>query len=185
MGKRSEFERLDQDRYLTPVEALAFLKPHLPERFTFCEPCAANGNLTRHLEKVGGRAVAQYDITPEHPDVQRGDARHILSIHLNGAELIITNPPWERAVLHAMILRFSRLGIPVWLLFDADWAFTDQGAQFMDWRHGRNRIHKIVVIGRLKWIEDSDDTGKDNAAWFLIGAPTSTPPAFFPRLDVG
>jgi len=28
--------------------------------------------------------------------------------------------------------------------------------------------HKIVSIGRVKWIEGSKSTGKDNCAWYLF-----------------
>lgn len=185
MGKRSSFERIAQDRYLTPANALTFLRPHLPSKFTFCEPCAADGNLTRLLERIGGRAVAQYDITPEAPGIRRKDARYLLSIDLNGADLIITNPPWDRPVLHAMILRFSRLGVPTWLLFDAGWVNSQQAIPLMDWARGANRIHKIVAGGRFKWIPGSDWSAKDDASWHLIGAPRAEPPHFYPRLDLG
>jgi len=33
----------------------------------------------------------------------------------------------------------------------------------------------IVAIGRVKWIEDSDTSGKDNACWYLFNSePTET-----------
>jgi hypothetical protein len=182
MGKRSDFERVPQDRYLTPWDAMRFLAPHLPKAFTFAEPCAADGQLIRWLSALGGTCVAAYDIEPGAPHVGQGNALHILGKHLNGAEMIITNPPWDRPVLHAMIRRFSLLA-PTWLLFDADWAFTDQGARFMDAARGRNVIHKIVAVGRLIWIPGTADTGKDNCAWYSIGPPTCAPPQFFARLD--
>jgi hypothetical protein len=52
---------------------------------------------------------------------------------------------------------------PTWLLFDADWAYTRQAAPFLKY------CAKIVVIGRVKWIEDSDMAGKDNSCWYLFG----------------
>ena len=50
MGKRSDFERKPRDFYPTPIEAVEPLLPHLPEGFTFAEPCAGNGALIEHLE---------------------------------------------------------------------------------------------------------------------------------------
>lgn len=184
MGKRSDFAKLERDFYPTPREAVTVLAPFLPDSFTFCEPCAGNSRLTRHLEEIGGQVTAQYDISPQAAGIRRADARNMMSEHMGGAQMIITNPPWRREWLHPMILRFSRLG-RTWLLLDADWAYTGQAGMFMDWRRGANRVHKIVAIGRLKWIDNSDDTGKDNCAWYCIGNPTSEPPQFFPRLDGG
>lgn len=174
---------MPRDLYRTPAEAMPFLRPHLPAGgFTFCEPCAADGTLTRRLEAMGGTCTAQYDLRPLASSVGRLDARNLLSHHLNGATKIITNPPWDTEMLHPMIMRFSRLVRCTWLLFYADWAFTDQGELFMDWRRGQNRVHKIVTVGRLKWIPGSEFTGLENAAWFRIGPPISEPPRFYPRL---
>jgi hypothetical protein len=50
---------------------------------------------------------------------------------LNGpgrsVRVTITNPPWDRKILHRLIERFSAVG-PTWLLFDADWMHTKQSA---------------------------------------------------------
>jgi hypothetical protein len=61
-----------------------------------------------------------------------------------------------------MIEHFSNLR-PTWLLFDADWMHTEQSSDLI-----RNRLVKIVSIGRVKWIEDSAGTGKDNCCWYLF-----------------
>jgi hypothetical protein len=47
LGKRSNFPRVEHDRYLTPVAAVKPLIPHLRrERIrTFAEPCCADGGL--------------------------------------------------------------------------------------------------------------------------------------------
>ena len=78
-----------------------------------------------------------------------------------GTGYIITNPPWDREILHPMIEHFSALR-PTWLLLDADWIHTKQSAPFMPW------LRKIVSVGRVKWIPDSKMTGKDNCAWHLF-----------------
>jgi len=52
---------------------------------------------------------------------------------------------------------------PTWLLFDADWMHTKQAEEYL------SRCEKIISVGRLKWIADSDHAGKDNCAWYLFG----------------
>ena len=64
MGKRSDFERKPRDFYPTPIEAVYPLLPHLPEGFTFAEPCAGNGALIDHLETKGTCMWAS-DIEPQ------------------------------------------------------------------------------------------------------------------------
>ena len=54
MGKRSDFERQPRDFYPTPFAAVEPLIEHLPQGFTFAEPCAGDGQLCRHLEYFGG-----------------------------------------------------------------------------------------------------------------------------------
>ena len=80
---------------------------------------------------------------------------------LRDADHIITNPPWDRKILHPMIEHFASMR-PTWLLFDADWMHTKQSTPYMDY------CQKIVSVGRVKWIPDSKMTGKDNCAWYLF-----------------
>jgi len=64
-------------------------------------------------------------------------------------------------LLHPLILHFSKQA-PTWLLFDADWIHTKQAVQYLP------LCKKVVSIGRVKWIEDSKHTGKDNSCWYLF-----------------
>jgi hypothetical protein len=73
---------------------------------------------------------------------------------------IVTNPPWDREILHPMIEHFIKLERPVWLLLDADWMHTQQATPFM-WR-----CSHIVSIGRVRWMEGTKMDGYDNAAWY-------------------
>lgn len=173
MGKRSDFERRERDFYTTPREAVLPLLPHLPASFSFLEPCAAGGELIDHLEAMsGGCCYEASDIEPQAEDVQRRDA---LTIESCDQEYIITNPPWDRRLLHHMIKRFSDL-TPTWLLFDADWMHTRQSAPFM------SRLRKVVSVGRVKWIPDSKMTGKDNCCWYLFDRPSDDPTVFVGRM---
>lgn len=159
MGKRSTFDRIPRDFYPTPAEAVAPLLPHLPEDFSFVEPCAGAGDLVRHLSSADRRCVWQFDIEPQADEVARFDALDMRLFDWGPPDLIITNPPRDRSVLHPMITHFSAQR-PTWLLFDADWMHTRQAAPFMPW------LRKVVSVGRVKWIPGSKMTGKDNCAWY-------------------
>lgn len=161
MSKRSaNFDRQPRDLYPTPYRATKPLLPFLPEGIKYCEPCAGAGDLVKHLMGTA-ECVAAYDIEPLAGWIERHDAVFLNKADLKGAQLIITNPPWERTVLHQIIGNCSFLA-PTWLLFDADWAHTRQAADYM------KICHDIVSVGRVKWFEDSDMTGKDNACWYFF-----------------
>lgn len=157
MGKRSNFERNPRDYYPTPYEAVIPLLPFLDEGTLFVEPCAGDGRLIDHLERHGHKCIAAYDIEPQRADIIKGDALELMVI--GKGEKIITNPAWDRKILHPMIEHFRQLG-QTWLLFDADWAHTKQAKPFLKY------CDKIVSVGRVKWIEGSKMTGKDNVAWY-------------------
>jgi len=163
MGKRSDFERKPHDFYPTPYKAVAPLYMHLPKKMKYCEPCAGAGHLVGHLDGWGNECVAAYDIAPQSEWIKTLDASFLVPSDLNGADYIITNPPWEREPLHQIIGRCAMLA-PTWLLFDADWMHTRQSAEFMPF------LVKIVSVGRVKWVDDSDMTGKDNCCWYLFDA---------------
>ena len=166
MGKRSDFERIPRDYYPTPIEAVEPLIAHLPyEKFDFVEPCAGDGRLINHIHKLTdglGECLYACDIEPRHPDIKQMDAMEIsFGSQYKVIDLCITNPPWERKFLHAFIDHWTEI-CPTWLLFDSDWAHTKQSAALMTY------CTKIVSVGRVKWIEGSKMTGKDNCAWYLF-----------------
>jgi hypothetical protein len=167
MGKRSNFERRPRDNYPTPYSAVVPLLPHLAPNTHFVEPCSGDGNLICHLEAHGHSCVERYDITTG------TDAR---TAHFGGEfgpRSIITNCPWDRKVLHP-IIENCRKQAPTWLLLDGDWKHTIQANPYLQY------CHKIVSVGRVKWIPDSPYTGKDNCAWYLFG-DRQTIPAFHCR----
>lgn len=152
MGKRSDFDRAPRDFYPTPREAVLPLLPHLESHCLYAEPCCGKMDLVAHLNAAGHVCAYASDIT------LGNDALEFEAIT---CDYIITNPPWDRNLLHPMIAHFSAQR-PTWLLFDADWMHTRQAAPFMPW------LRKIVSVGRVKWIPDSKMTGKDNCAWYLF-----------------
>lgn len=152
MGKRSEFERIEKDFYRT-IDPRAVL-PLLPfiEGNTYVEPCCGEGDL---INMLNPRAICL-----GFSDIETGkDALTIDELYCGNADMIITNPPWSRKLLHSMILHFCKLR-PTWLLFDADWAHTKQSSELMKY------CTDIVSVGRLIWIEGTKTSGKDNCAWY-------------------
>lgn len=175
MGKRSIFERRERDFYPTPAEAVTPLLRHLSPETNFVEPCAGNGALVDALTNAGHHCVYAGDIEPQREDVQHVDALFARPTIGGYIDCFITNPPWDRKILHPLIVHLSDQA-PTWLLFDADWAHTRQAAPYAD------RLRRIVSVGRVKWIPGSPFTGKDNCAWHLFGKPcTSSAASFYMR----
>jgi hypothetical protein len=166
MGKRSNFERREADFYPTPREAVLPLIPYLCGIRSFAEPCAGDGALVRHLESFGLRCVYTGDIR---------DGQDALALDNYGQiDVLITNPPWSRDLMHRLIAHFQSIR-PTWLLLDADWAHTKQAAPFMA------HCSDIVAIGRVKWIEGSKHSGKDNCAWYRFDIKHKAGPVFHGR----
>jgi hypothetical protein len=165
MGKRSDFVRRPMDAYQTiDPRAIAPLLPFLGTVETFAEPCAGDGHLVRSLEASGIRCLYKADLI---------DGIDALSTGWFGdVDAIITNPPWSRDLLHRMIVHFQSIA-PTWLLFDADWKHTKQSAPYIA------KCSHIVSVGRLRWIEGTNHTGKDNCAWYRFDALHSGGPHFY------
>lgn len=171
MGKRSDFERRERDFYPTPYEAVVPLLGLLWPGTRFVEPCAGDGALVSHLHRHGLHCVSASDIEPQDQSVR---ALNAFDAEIGCAECFITNPPWDRSVLHPLIEHLSAQA-PTWLLFDADWMHTKQSSRYLPW------LVKIVSVGRVKWIPDSKMTGKDNCCWYLFDQRNTQATKFFGR----
>jgi hypothetical protein len=166
MGKRSNFERRPADFYPTPWAAVLPLFPHLRGIHSFAEPCAGDGALVRHLESLGLHCVYADDIST---------GQDALALdHYGAADAIITNPPYTRGLMHRLIEHFQRIA-PTWLLLESDWASTRQAAPFLP------HCSDIVAVGRVKWIEGSKHTGKDNFGWYRFHVGHKSGPVFHGR----
>ena len=176
MGKRSNFARLERDFYQTPREAVLPLIPHLRDCRYYAEPCVGDGALVGALHSLQPKSECLWmsDLEPQF-NAPRRDALDLGMTEFADCDYIITNPPWDRKVLHQMINHFSAMR-PTWLLFDADWVHTKQSVPFMPW------LRKIVSVGRVKWIPDSKMTGKDNCAWHLFDQNATGPCEFVGRV---
>jgi hypothetical protein len=157
VSKRSNFERREADFYPTPKAAVLPLIPFLRASGirTFAEPCAGEGDLVRHLESYGLRCTYQGDIRTGQDALELD--------HYGAADAIITNPPFTRPVMHALIEHFERIA-PTWLLMESDWVSTLQAVPYLP------HCSDIVTIGRVKWFADSKHSSKDNFGWFRFDA---------------
>lgn len=132
------------------------LLPHLDTGTIFTEPCAGKLDLVRHLEGHGHSCIGTFDTHPGEGITIRDAA----SVWAPYDGVFITNPPWNRKILHPIIESLSAAA-PTWLLFDADWAHTKQARPYL------KGCRKIVSVGRVKWFGNM--TGKDNCCWYLFG----------------
>lgn len=161
VGKRSDFERVDKDFYRTiDKRAVLTLLPFLPDEAKYAEPCYGLGDLEIGLGSFGHQCLWMSDLESQFSYVIPKDALELTESDVSSCEMIITNPPWSRPLLHKMIEHLSNLK-PTWLLFDADWAHTRQSATLI-----RERCTDIVSVGRLIWIPGTKVSGKDNCCWY-------------------
>lgn len=168
MSKRTQgLERRANDAYDTPFEAVKPLLPHLPRACYFIEPCAGKGNLVDHLTAFGHTCAGAFDIAPRRADIQRRSVHQIKIKGRGTKSFFITNPPWKREILHPIIEHLASQ-LPTWLLFEADWAHTQQAARFMP------ICQKIVSVGRVRWIEGTAMDGMENCAWYLFDGARRT-----------
>lgn len=174
MAKRSDFKRRKNDTYDTPVKGMEALLPHLDRKTKFIEPCAGDNRMVEFFEKHGHICIDGFDIAPRSNEVKEMDAFDYSPLKYAQADYIITNPPWTRQILHPMIDLFAGIR-PTWLLFDGDWAFTKQASPYLE------KCVKIVALPRLKWIEGSQYSAKDNCAWYLFCESHNGPTEFIGR----
>jgi hypothetical protein len=166
-----KFKRNPRDYYRTwDTRAVAPLLRFLPPRTVYVEPCAGRGDLVDQLKRAGHVCHAAIDIDPQRNDIRRGDMFDIRWRPRRG--MFITNPPWKRETLHALIRHLAPQA-PTWLLFDADWLHNDDALPFMP------ILQRVVSVGRLRWIEGSDSDGHDNHAWYLFDGQRAGPDVFF------
>lgn len=170
MGKRSEFKRKPQDKYHTPEAAVRPLLTYLHGTHRFAELCAGKGRLIEHLTAAGKRCVLATDTHPQRKGIKKRDGLRVTKAQLDraGAQVLITNPPWTREIMHKLIAHWLEIagGRRVWCLFDADWMHNKQAVEsgLLD------KCMYVQTVGRVKWFPRSKYAGKDNVAWYCFSA---------------
>jgi hypothetical protein len=175
MGKRSTYEKRPRDYYVTPIKAVEPLVGHLPQGFSYCEPCAGNGALILHLETLfNAFCFVPKDIEPQADWIIQGDALNLQGPELEYCEWIVTNPPFTWSILKPLMDKFISLRKTV-LLLPADYMHNIRMKKYMD------MCERVVSIGRVKWIEDSKVAGVDNYVWMFFDKDHVGPTKFYGR----
>lgn len=167
----SGYTRKERDLYETPAWATEALRPHLPRMPNLIwEPAAGSGKMVKVLATWGGGVVAS-DIEP-HPLCYTADFL-TCPVH-DGADAIITNPPYEMATefVQRALGSVGRGIVAMLLRTDFDHAKT-RGHLFE--RHPAF-AKKVVLTKRIKWFEDSKGQPSFNHAWFIWDWQHSGPP---------
>jgi hypothetical protein len=156
----------------TDPRAVAALLPYLKRDGVarFAEPCAGARDLSSALVLAGLNCRVANDISWE----DGKDALTMDFLTLHSIDAIITNPPWTRQILHPMIVHFCSQA-PTWLLFDSDWAYNQKSYALL------TMCTDIVPTPRLKWIEGTKHTAKDNTSWYRFDAHHTGPTVFHGR----
>lgn len=174
MGKRSDFIRTPRDYYRTfdPRAGVA-LKPHIKVNSTYIEPFAGAGDLIDQLTYL--TCVAKTDIEPQRKDISVRDAFDYTEEDFKNVDFCVSNPPWQRALLHPLIEHFASI-VPTWYLHDSDWLFNKSSGPFIE-----KYLVKVVAIGRMKWQPETNMSGKDNCIWALYDINKTRPAEFHGR----
>lgn len=204
MGKYSDMDRKTRDFYPTPEKAVYYLANHLESNseIRFIEPFVGDGALIDHIEKLITNAICVYasDIEPQlngrkaeklSPpgyipfNTHSYDDVNVLQNAASSykANTIISNPPWINTKngtdtpyqLNHIIQTLSNIA-PTWLLLDANYAFNLRASDQM------KICTDIIPVGRLIWIPGTEDTGKENCAWFRFDKTSVLPSLEGPRL---
>lgn len=172
MGKYSEFEREGRDFYPTPMKAAIPVGPFLKD-LRYIEPCAGDGRLIEHIRMIQPTAscIAAFDIEPQAEEavgvriIQRDIIKEGFKTKITEyADCFVTNPPWinnkdSGFQLNTIIESLSSL-LPTWLLMNGSFVFNKKSAPYM------RMCTDVVPIGRVRWIEGSAHSGKEDCAWY-------------------
>lgn len=173
--KTSSFTRERDDFYRSPdgvIEPLLRYAP--PPAGAVWEPAAGDGALVDQL-RGAGVTVAASDLVYRHRDSILTPVDFLLEYRLlNGAQSIITNPPFKNA--DDFIAHSLRLGaVYVAMLLPLKWL----GATGPRWALTRH-VTDAILLGRLKMLPpssvDKGHSGTVDFAWLVFRQEPSTAP---------
>lgn len=177
---KSDFEKDALNRYdTTDPHPVAMLLPHLEPATAFIEPCAGKRDLVRQLQAAGHICIDAFDIAPRADHIRQQDARTWVN-YPDGRHLkIISNPPFDWAILRDLLENWRDQVAASWVLLPASFMHTHiQGRD-----RAMARCRRIVSIGRVWWVADTDDKSTKDFCWYEFGpiATPGTPPLFYSR----
>jgi hypothetical protein len=90
-------------------------------------------------------------------------------------DAIITNPPFDKPLMHKLIVQFAAIA-PTWVLLEWDWASNKHAGPLLPF------CTDIVPIGRLQLIPHSKCSGGfTNYAWYRFAAGHTSGPVIHGR----
>jgi hypothetical protein len=195
MGLYSDFERNERDWYPTPLAATVPLFPHLKGIVNYMEPFAGDGKLVDNLSHCPTKLNCRYifDIEPQREDVNKIDLNDITEHQLLGVSInlaidaVITNPPWVNTSgsdyqLTRFCNKLCSMGKPVIMLLKS--AYINNVWFWNNSAGGRtmgDMCYQVLPIGRVKWIEDSAASGKEDCSWYFFKDNNENLPKVLPR----
>lgn len=176
MGKRSKFEKNKRDYYRTfDPKAGKALEPYVTQGSYCAEPFAGAGDLLDNVHYVHWDIVSDIEPQPGKYDIDTKDAFSYTEKDMEKVELLISNPPWTKAIFHKILDHFVPM-IDCWFLMSANWKQNKGSAEYVDrW------LTDIVPVGRMQWIENSEHSALDDCEWLKFSANKSRPARFHPR----
>ena len=164
----------------TPLEAVAPLVPLLPLRARYGEPCAGDGRLVEHIERLLPTAdcVWMSDIEPQAPGICKRDALELDADSMPALSMFITNLPWpttgKKGDPAIGLIRHLTSIAPLWTILPFCFAANEY------FRRVAPMCAEILPIGRVSWLENGKP-GKDDSAWFLFDAANRRPTVLHAR----
>jgi hypothetical protein len=165
----SGYDRIEDDRYVTPEWVTLALLPHLPRKPSrILEPAAGDGAMAKVLRTVAD--VVEVDVANGGPDFLTAKAA------AHGCDAIITNPPYKLAtefIDRAVVATEPCHGMVAMLLRT-------------DFDHAKSRRYlfadceafakKVVLTQRIRWFAQSTGSPSFNHAWLIWDWQHKGPP---------
>jgi hypothetical protein len=195
MGKHSDLDRKDRDFYSTPIAATTPLVPYLEGISRYYEPFAGDGRLINNLCSLvpSMKCVWASDIEPQEEGIEKfnlddiGSEALAIGMIQRQADAIISNPPWLNTSesgfqLFRFVNKLCNSGFPVILLLNAN--IINNKSSWQNKIHGHSLMsmcYQMLPIGRVKWIDNSPYSAKEDSAWFFFSDRNHSSPKILPR----
>ena len=165
-------DKVGRDAYYTsdPKAHLALCQ-HLPDNFSYIEPCAGSGELIKGIQSLipGANCVQAIEIdvnsknNVSDTEITIGDST---KVEFKECDFIITNPPFSKEYKKVCfeIIKKSMFHAKegAWMLLPLGWVCNKDFQFFM------SHCVMVVPIGRVKWFADSPSQESSDSVWMLF-----------------